>query len=372
MQLKIGEKTFEATPELLQTMVDMVAQTKKDGKEHGFLMCESAAGLVPGDKCTGNQCSINITDCKGKPVAGSFHTHPTVISFSLNDYLSGFDKAKQAGTAEYLLCVSLLDKGIRCKALKEMPPAPKIPPWGTPDTETNRQKVKPYWTKRVNISLEQVSKLIAGVPWDDLPEAKAVIAVDEGEDLCVSGDKECLSEPGELPWPEKPTGVYPWSNKPQFKSVKTPFGVAMEPIPQAKILSKETEFIDITSIETPDSELIHMGEVGQYVNALAPVQLLKKKDKSGKWVIHDGRHRLVAWSNMGRPFWIAVSILGILSLPIWRGAGHSRQEGISFWRLAYDSTHEIPNSPFGHQHLSYDDAVTQARAAYQEYCSENL
>lgn len=303
MKMKIEEKTFDVAPELLKTMLDMMKATTADGKERGFLMCKSNDTLIPGDKCTGNECSINITDCASKPVVGSFHTHPTVISFSLADYLSGFDKAKKAGTADYLLCVSLLDKGIRCKALKEIPPASKIPPWGTADTDKNREKVKPYWTKRVNIGLEQVAKLIAGVPWDELPESKAVIAVDEGEDVCPSGEKECLEpagkEPGALPWPEEPTGVYPWSSKPQFKSVKTPMGIAMEPIPQAEILSKQTEFIDIKSIETPDPELIHMGEVGSYVNAIVPVQLLERKDKAGKWIIHDGRHRLVAWKVAG-------------------------------------------------------------------------
>jgi len=64
-------------------------------------------------------------------------------------------------------------------------------------------------------------------------------------------------------------------------------------------------------------------------------------------------------------WFIALSVLGIVSvLPIWRGAGHSRHDGVSFWQLLYDSTHLTPDSPFGHPHLPYEDAVRRAQEAY--------
>jgi hypothetical protein len=64
---------------------------------------------------------------------------------------------------------------------------------------------------------------------------------------------------------------------------------------------------------------------------------------------------------------IGLGILGIASiLPIWRGAGHSRHDGVTFWRLLHDSTHLTPDSPFGHPHLPYDEAVRLAQEAYQE------
>lgn len=62
---------------------------------------------------------------------------------------------------------------------------------------------------------------------------------------------------------------------------------------------------------------------------------------------------------------IAGVIIG--SLKIWRGAGHSRHDGVNLWRLLRDSTHLTPDSPFGHPHLLYRDAVDQAQAAYREY-----
>ena len=64
---------------------------------------------------------------------------------------------------------------------------------------------------------------------------------------------------------------------------------------------------------------------------------------------------------------VGLGILGVVTLlPIYRGAGHSRHDGVSFWRLLHDSTNLTPDSPFGHPHLPYDDAVRLARDAYEE------
>lgn len=64
---------------------------------------------------------------------------------------------------------------------------------------------------------------------------------------------------------------------------------------------------------------------------------------------------------------VCVGILGVASIcPIWRGAGHSRHDGVNLWRLVHDSTHLEPSSPFGHPHLPYSEAVRLAQEAYQE------
>ena len=71
-------------------------------------------------------------------------------------------------------------------------------------------------------------------------------------------------------------------------------------------------------------------------------------------------------------FFLALGVLGVVSvLPVWRGAGHSRHDGVTFWRLMHDSVHLTPDSPFGHAHLPYSEAVKQAGEAYQmarEFC----
>ena len=65
---------------------------------------------------------------------------------------------------------------------------------------------------------------------------------------------------------------------------------------------------------------------------------------------------------------ITFGIVG--SLKIWRGAGHSRHDGVNLWRLLRDSTHLTPDSPFGHPHLPYDEAVRRAQEAYQKLREE--
>ena len=64
---------------------------------------------------------------------------------------------------------------------------------------------------------------------------------------------------------------------------------------------------------------------------------------------------------------VGLGILGVVSfLPLFRGAGHSRHDGVSFWRLLHDSTNLTPDSPFGHPHLPYSEAERLAKMAYQE------
>ena len=66
-------------------------------------------------------------------------------------------------------------------------------------------------------------------------------------------------------------------------------------------------------------------------------------------------------------FLIVAGILTVASvLPIFRGAGHSRRDGVSLWTLLYDSTHLTPESPFGHPHLPYEEAVRRAQEAWLE------
>lgn len=62
--------------------------------------------------------------------------------------------------------------------------------------------------------------------------------------------------------------------------------------------------------------------------------------------------------------WVVLLLgLGAISLiPIWRGAQHSRQEGITFWQLLKDSTREL-DSHFGHPHYPYEEAKLQATEA---------
>lgn len=180
-KVNIDGEEFDISAEALQGILDAIDATVGQGVEHGFYFCDQDGVLVPGEKCVGTQCSIALHDCKGLPIAGEFHSHPIVTSFSQPDYLLAVKEAYSHPQHRSLLCVALLNTGIRCKALKELPTKEALVkiPWG--DTEENREKIKPYFTKKVTIPLDYLAKLIEGVPWEELPPAPHVVAVDEGE-----------------------------------------------------------------------------------------------------------------------------------------------------------------------------------------------
>lgn len=99
LHLKNGEAVFSEP--LLREMFDALIATKQDGKERGFDLCvepgslappRDPAGLLPsigpeavltpGNQCTGEVCSVRISNCayaeSNKTAWGSYHTHPAV------------------------------------------------------------------------------------------------------------------------------------------------------------------------------------------------------------------------------------------------------------------------------------------------------
>jgi len=296
MEVNIAGEKFDLVPEVLNGILDAMDKTSQDGKEHGYLLCGDGE-VTPGKECTGNECSIHLEDCGDKPVIGSFHSHPIITSFSQSDYLHAIDRAKSHPEHKHLLCVSLLDKGVRCKALKKMPPPEKKFPW--PDTEQNREMVKPYFTKRINIDLDQIHDLLKGVAWEDLKPAKEVIAVDEGEGVKIVEKSEWCPSPKSYDMlVEQLQSAFKKMTGQKFKSELVEGQVVMVPIEPSEVITPEPIYMEIKDIESPDPSLIAPGEVLGYANALTPVQLLEKK-VDGKWKIHDGRHRLMAWIAAG-------------------------------------------------------------------------
>lgn len=100
-------------------------------------------------------------------------------------------------------------------------------------------------------------------------------------------------------WQKEPTGEYPWHAKKQYVTKKSEMGLGLEPIEQPSMKDKKTQFINARDVELPDPGLISIGEVASYVAVLVPVILTGDKDAHGKWIIHDGRHRVAAWRAAG-------------------------------------------------------------------------
>ena len=64
---------------------------------------------------------------------------------------------------------------------------------------------------------------------------------------------------------------------------------------------------------------------------------------------------------------LTLGLVGVAAvLPIWRGAGHTRHDGVSLATLLYESTRGVENGLFGHEHLHIDDAVHRARFAWED------
>ncbi len=61
--------------------------------------------------------------------------------------------------------------------------------------------------------------------------------------------------------------------------------------------------------------------------------------------------------------WV-IAGLAFTLLPIWRSGVHSRKEGRNLWQFMTDLTQE-EYYPFGQPHIPYDEAVEQAKEAYQ-------
>lgn len=320
---EIGNHSFDVDASIIEGILESEAETSADGKEHGFLMCQTPSGVITkGKKCHGDACSIQLTDCKGiGTTAGSFHSHPTVISFSLGDYLAAVARAKEHPQNTSLDCVSLLDKGIRCKALKQMPPDALLAKLVMmADTDESRSKIKPFFTEKVTISNDALEQLLAGTKWSDLPASTDIEAVDEGpnhpqdkeetpESVMMEliggmiggggGGKQSALMQAAANYEKPPTGVYPWSSKQVTASVAGPMGVGLVSKGMPELVSEETQWVKTTDIEVPDPSLIHTGEVAGYIKALSPIIMTQQKNPDGTMKILDGRHRVAAWRASG-------------------------------------------------------------------------
>ena len=189
----IDGQSWNLSDGVLQGMLDAIETTTHEGVEAGFSLCDTGTEIVPGPMCKGSQQCIAIKDCAGKGHrAGDFHSHPKIISFSQSDYLLAMQKAYQHPQQRSLLCVGLLDAEVRCKALQSLPSKENLAKIPVLDTEKNREKVKPYWTKKVAIPLDYIAKLLAGVAWEELPPATPTVAIDEGEGPMVVPTPVCI------------------------------------------------------------------------------------------------------------------------------------------------------------------------------------
>ncbi len=97
----LKEKILIGTLRSLETfsidkLNDIIIRSEKEKREYGLLFCGSTdeppfGDLSNADLCTGENCSVDIKDCKGKKQIGSFHTHPHAEKGKNFGNLSGKD-----------------------------------------------------------------------------------------------------------------------------------------------------------------------------------------------------------------------------------------------------------------------------------------
>ena len=128
--VELAGKTFVLAPETVTEMSETANKTTS--RERGFMLCKGKDDMLrSGAKCTGNRCSIRLTDCARENVEGKFHTHPTGDP-SVQRGLSVRDLENISGT-RLMTCISGKDTDmITCAAHKpgaELPQKRKARAW---------------------------------------------------------------------------------------------------------------------------------------------------------------------------------------------------------------------------------------------------
>lgn len=75
---------------------DIIRKSEEEKTEYGMIFCSDTdkppfESITYSDLCKGNECSVDLSDCKGRKQIGTFHTHPHVKIGKDFGNLSGTD-----------------------------------------------------------------------------------------------------------------------------------------------------------------------------------------------------------------------------------------------------------------------------------------
>lgn len=93
---------------------DIIIRSEKEKREYGILFCGSTdeppfGNLSHAELCTGEDCKVEIKDCKGKKQIGTFHTHPHVKKGINFGNLSGEDIYESVSHRHNFSCIGLVE-----------------------------------------------------------------------------------------------------------------------------------------------------------------------------------------------------------------------------------------------------------------------
>jgi hypothetical protein len=97
----LKEKLLQEVLRSLETfsidkLEDIIVKSEKEKREYGIIFCGETntppfGKITHSDLCIGEECSVNMIDCKGKRQIGTFHTHPRIKMGRSFGNLSGED-----------------------------------------------------------------------------------------------------------------------------------------------------------------------------------------------------------------------------------------------------------------------------------------
>lgn len=115
----LKEKILHGALKSLETfsidkLEDIIIKSEKEKREYGIIFCGDTnvppfGEITHSDLCVGEECSLDITDCKGKKQIGTFHTHPRIKSGRNFGNLSGEDIYNTIRHKEAFSCIGITE-----------------------------------------------------------------------------------------------------------------------------------------------------------------------------------------------------------------------------------------------------------------------
>ena len=115
----LKEKILQETLRSLETfsidkLEDIINKSEKEKREYGIIFCGDTnvppfGEITHSDLCTGEECNVNMTDCKDKKQIGTFHTHHRIKIGRSFGNLSGEDIYNVIRHKEAFSCIGLTE-----------------------------------------------------------------------------------------------------------------------------------------------------------------------------------------------------------------------------------------------------------------------
>lgn len=115
---KLKDKILKGTSRSLESfgidkLKEITLKSDKEKREYGFVFCSDTdippfGNISHSDLCKGEECHLEINDCKNKKKIGTFHTHPHVERGITIENLSDKDIYDSISHRESFSCIGVI------------------------------------------------------------------------------------------------------------------------------------------------------------------------------------------------------------------------------------------------------------------------